>query len=174
MAAKSIASGSVNISGRFHFRQWSSGPFFYKEGKGELGVPGRVMTHRDKKAQETVSAGTGEHAGHLIGIQFGAPGGIENLGLQNPNMNTWAPKRLQEALLGPGGSYYDLEKQWKQKLLQGWKIEVVVTDKYKRGENRPFTRSVRWTETSPAGISTTIDLDYGNFGSQQQREAQSA
>jgi len=51
---------------------------------------------------------------------------------------------------------------------------VVVTDKYKRGENRPFTRSVRWTETSPAGISTTIDLDYGNFGSQQQREAQSA
>jgi hypothetical protein len=48
-----------------------------------------------------MSGGTGDHAGHLIGIQFGAPGDVRNLGLQNANMNTFAPKALQPAFSGP-------------------------------------------------------------------------
>ena len=93
-----------DISARFTFRQWTQGSYSYKEASGELGVPGKVATHRSVAAQRAMSAGTGEHAGHLIGIQFGAPGDVRNLGLQNPNMNTFAPKKLQAAFRGPGGS----------------------------------------------------------------------
>jgi len=173
MSVKNAVGNAVDIASSFKFREWASGRFFYKEAAGELGVPGRVMTHRDLKAQELLSAGTGEHAGHMIAIQFGAPGDIRNLGLQNPNMNTYAPSKLHEALVGAGGSWYKLELRWKYALLQGWKIVVKVTDKYRRGENRPFTRNVVWTETSPAGIAATLDLEFGNFGSPQQREAAS-
>jgi len=81
MSAK-VKNKKVDIASNFHFDQWSSPSFFYKRGAGYLGVPGTVITHRDEKIQETLSRDTGEHAGHLIGIQFGAPGGIENLGLQ--------------------------------------------------------------------------------------------
>jgi hypothetical protein len=80
-----------DISAQFFFRQWTQGKYSYKEASGELGVPGKVATHRIVSAQRAMSGGTGEHAGHLIGIQFGAPGDIRNLGLQNPNMNTFAP-----------------------------------------------------------------------------------
>ena len=76
-----------DISAQFIFRQWTQGRYSYKEASGELGVPGRVATHRIVSAQRTMSGGTGEHAGHLIGIQFGAPGDIRNLGLQNANMS---------------------------------------------------------------------------------------
>jgi hypothetical protein len=82
------------------FRQWTQGRYCHKEASGELGVPGRVATHRVVSAQRTMSGGTGEHAGHLIGIQFGAPGDIRNLGLQNANVNTFAPKALQGTFQG--------------------------------------------------------------------------
>ena len=59
-----------DISTRFVFRKWRQGNYSYKEASGELGVPGKVMTHRSVSAQRTMSGGTGEHAGHLIGIQF--------------------------------------------------------------------------------------------------------
>lgn len=160
-----------DIGSRFIFRQWNNGRYFYKEASGELGVPRQVTTHRDVKEQRTLSEGTGEHAGHLIGIQFGAPGDLRNLGLQNANINTHAPKEYHEAFVGPGGSYYQLESTWKELLQNGWKIHVTVTDKYQDGENRPFTRSVRWTEISPAGSSTSNAVDYGNFGSPQKRAA---
>src|ERR1700743_1086093 len=110
----------VDISKRFKFPPLrTQGGITYKEASGELGIPGQVVTHRSVYAQTQVSAGTGEHAGHLIGIQFGAPGDIRNLGLQNPNMNTFAPKRLQEAFRGPGGSYHDQETRWTQLLKTG-------------------------------------------------------
>ena len=98
-----------DISAQFVFRQWTQGRYSYKEASGELGVPGKVVTHRVVSAQRAMSGGTGEHAGHLIGIQFGAPGDVRNLGLQNPNMNTFAPKTLHDAFKGHGGSYNDLE-----------------------------------------------------------------
>jgi|SRR5579883_2714919 len=161
-----------DISGRFQFRAWTAGSYEYKEASGELGVPGRVLTHRSVSAQRVVSAGMGEHAGHLIGIQFGAPGDARNLGLQNPNMNTFAPKALQETLVGPGGSYHRLESHWAELLQSGVRVIVTVRDTYRSGENRPFSRWVQWTEIDPrSGFSSTRALTFGNFSSPQQRAA---
>jgi hypothetical protein len=158
-----------DISHRFHFTHGTRGSYLFKEGSGELGVPGQVMTHRLVADQRAVSSGTGEHAGHLIGIQFGAPGGLENLGLQNPNMNTFSPKSLQEAFQGPGGSYHNLESRWAELLQSGYSVRVTVTDKYRHGENRPYTRSVTWTETSPQGHHEQRALEFVNFSSPQSR-----
>jgi hypothetical protein len=161
-----------DISAQFVFRQWTQGRFSYKEASGELGVPGKVATHRVVSAQRAMSGGTGEHAGHLIGIQFGAPGDIRNLGLQNPNMNTFAPKVLQDAFQGHGGSYHDLESQWAEQLLAGTTIRVTVKDKYRLGENRPFSRWVQWIETMPGAASGIVsELEFGNFSSPQMRAA---
>jgi hypothetical protein len=163
-----------DISSRFKFRQWTQGGYFYKEAAGELGVPGEVMTHRDESAQEELSGGTGEHAGHMIAVQFGAPGGIENMGLQNANMNTYAPRALREALRGNGASYYKLETDWKRKLKEKppWRISVVVQDKYHVGENRPFYRWVQYVETTPQGKKLPAETRiFGNFSSQQLRDA---
>ncbi|HYK36159.1 hypothetical protein [Alloacidobacterium sp.] len=165
-----MAAGLPDISSRFTFRNWTLGGCFFKEAAGELGVPGQVMKHRDEDAQEELSEGSGEHAGHMIGIQFGAPGGIENMGLQNPNMNTYARKYLQNAFRGNGGSYYKLELDWKKKLQSGSRIWVVVQDKYQLGEERPFTRTVQWTETK--GKQTeSLTIEFPNFSSPQLRNA---
>ena len=103
-AVKGRSHGITDISGQFVFRTWSNGRYWYKEASGELGVPGRVLTHGDLAAQRAMPSGTGEHAGHMIGIQFGAPGDIRNLGLQNPNMNTFAPRPLHVVFRGHGGA----------------------------------------------------------------------
>ncbi|HEX4808091.1 MAG TPA: DNA/RNA non-specific endonuclease [Bryobacteraceae bacterium] len=162
-----------DISQRFVFRRWTQGSYSYKEASGELGVPGQVTTHRIVSAQRAVSSGTGEHAGHLIGIQFGAPGDERNLGLQNANMNTFAPTALQEAFRGPGGSYHDLESRWSARLKQGYRITVTVRDKYRTGENRPFSRAVQWSEVAPNGVpGPAQSLEFGNFSSPQSRAAQ--
>lgn len=162
----------ADISSRFVFREWTTGKYFYKEASGDLGVPGKVMTHRIASAQREVSSGTGEHAGHLIGIQFGAPGVACNLGLQNPNMNTFAPKALQNAFRGPGGSYHNLESHWAELLQRGYRIYVTVRDTYRAGEMRPFCRSVHWKETAPnTGRIESHALDFGNFSSPQARAA---
>jgi len=158
-----------DISHRFQFSSGHRGAYFFKEASGELGVPGQVKTHRIVADQRLVSSGTGEHAGHLIGIQFGAPGDLRNLGLQNPNMNTFSPKPLQEAFQGPGGSYHNLESNWAELLRNGYSIRVTITDKYRPGENRPYTRSVSWTETSPQGQSEQLALEFVNFSSPQSR-----
>ncbi len=163
---------SDDIGNRFVFREWRSQDYLYVRASGELGVPGEVSTHRDQRAQRQVSSGTGEHAGHLIGIQFGAPGDGRNLGLQNPNMNTFAPKKYQEAFAGPGGSYHNLESTWKELLIDGWEVDVVVTDKYRVNEDRPFTRSVSWNALSTWGERKGGTLDFGNFDSPQKRAAE--
>jgi hypothetical protein len=138
----------LDISAQFLFPPVRTpGNFSYKEASGELGVPGRVATHRLESAQRTMSARTGEHAGHMIGIQFGAPADARNLGLQNPNIYTFAPKALQLAFQGHGGSYHDLESRWTPRLKEGYRIRVTVRDKYRKGENRPFSRWAQWTET---------------------------
>jgi hypothetical protein len=162
-----------DIRARFTFRTWSTGAYFYKEASGELGVPGQVQTFRNPAAQRVISSGTGEHAGHLIGVQFGAPGDDpRNMSLQNPNMNTFAPKALQEALRGPGGSYHDLESRWSAHLKQGSRVFVTVRDQFRTGEQRPFSRRVEWYEIAPNGTQgPKQSLDFGNFSSPQSRAA---
>jgi hypothetical protein len=169
---KGASMAVLDISAQFFFRKWTQGNFSYKEASGELGVPGKVAKHRIVAAQTSVSSRTGDHAGHLIGIQFGAPGDLRNLGLQNANMNTFAPKALQPAFQGHGGSYHDLESRWSEQLKQGSKIKVTVRDKYRKGENRPFSRWVQWIETKPgASGGQAQELEFGNFSSPQQRAA---
>jgi hypothetical protein len=130
------------------------------------------MTHRDVTAQRQLAGGTRDHAGHMIGVQFGAPGGHENMGLQNANMNTFAPRSLHEIFRGHGGSYHDLESRWSSKLKQGYRISVVVQDKYHLNKNRPFVRWVQWTETDSKGKQEPPQtLDFGNFSSPQLRKA---
>lgn len=158
-----------DISKQFKFTNGYIGASFFKRGEGDLGIPGQVLTHRDIYAQRLMSSGTGEHAGHLIGIQFGAPGGLENLGLQNPNMNTFAPKALQEAFVGPGGNYHDLESRWADLLRLGHRIHVTVTDKYRSSENRPYTRSVQYEITAPSGAPQRLAIEFVNFSSPQSR-----
>ena len=161
-----------DISNRFTFRKWTQGSYSYKEASGELGVPGQVMTHRSVSAQRSMSGGTGEHAGHLIGIQFGAPGDERNMSLQNPNMNTFAPTALHSAFQGAGGSYHDLESRWSARLKQGHRITVTVRDKFRMGEQRPFSRSVEWYETAANNVQGPKQmLEFGNFGSPQGRQA---
>ena len=160
---------------RKHFkpiRRYRRGGFEYEGITGRLGVPGKVVNtgkgSAAARAKQSVSRGTGEHAGHRIGGEFGAPTDATNLSLQNPNMNTYAPKDLQEAFLGSGGSYRKLELEWGQKLKNGSDIEVTVLDKYRPGEARPISRHVSWTERTPGGQEIKGELDFGNFGSPQQ------
>ena len=45
-----------------------------------------------------------------------------NLGLQNPNMNSYAPKRLQETFGGNGASYLKMEMEWAAMLEEGIRV----------------------------------------------------
>lgn len=168
--ASVIGHALPDISHHFHFRPYTEGSYRFVEGTGKLGIPGKVLQHRSPSAQRALSEGTGDHAGHLIGNQFGAPGGGLNLGLLNANINTYAPK-VQQVWAGQGGSYLKLEQQWEQKLKNGYGIEVRVRDRYRVGEERPIARHVEWTETTPKGGTSRHSLDFLNATSPQSRAA---
>jgi len=169
-AASAVAPGLPDISSHFRFRKYTAGSCQIVEGSGRLGIPGKVKQHRDRAAQQALSRGTGDHAGHLIGNQFGAPGGGLNLGLQNANLNTYAPRREQH-WAGQGGSYLKREKAWEEKLKNGYGFEVRVRDRYRGGEDRPIARHVEWTEIDPYGGSSRRSLDLLNASSPQSRAA---
>jgi hypothetical protein len=169
-AVAAIAHSLPDISKQFKFSTRMEGEYKIVEGSGKLGIPGKVKVHRDPSAQRELSQGTGDHAGHLIGNQFGAPGDGLNLGLQNANMNTYA-RRAQQDWAGKGGNYLKLEQQWEQKLKNGYGIEVRVRDRYRLNEDRPIARHVEWTETAPNGTTSEWSLDFLNATSPQSRAA---
>lgn len=121
-----------------------------QEASGRLGVPGLVRRHRDRAAQSSVSSGSGDHAGHLIGDQFGAPGDARNLSRQNWIMNSG------------GGTFHDLERRWQAKLTSGSGIEVRVRDFIPEGSQRPAFRKVEWTEIATDGRRSHHRLDFAN------------
>lgn len=173
-AAAALAKNLPDISGLFHVKpRWREGDFEYEQISGRLGVPGKVKNHRDPSAQTPISQGTGDHAGHRIGVQFGAPGDASNIGLQNANINTFAPKALQPAFQGSGGSYHRMESEWASLLKQGWGVEVKVKDRYRRGDNsgRPISRLVEWVEISPDSTRVQRSLEFLNTTSPQSRAA---
>lgn len=139
----------TNVSGQFRFRQYEQNGKIYQQGEGRLGMPNEVQTHRDMGAQRTVSGGTGDDAGHLIGNRFGPPGGAENLGRQNWKLNRY-------------GNYRKLEDAWAALRFRGIEIDVQVTDVTRSGEDRPFARNVQWTETAPDGTKQSFELDFAN------------
>lgn len=162
-----------DISRRFRFRTWV-GPNgnTYRSASGRLGIPGKVRDVRNRGAQRGISGGTGDDAGHLIGSRFGAPGGAENLTLQNRNVNRRSIQSVEH--VGRGGSYLDLENRWAKKLKEGWGIEVEVTDVIRHGDasGRPIARTVKWKEISPGGERTEHTLDFLNPHSVSSRAAQ--
>jgi hypothetical protein len=157
----------------------------YKTASGRLGVPSKVKKFRDEAAQKRLSGGTGDDAGHLIASDFGAPGGGENLSLQNWRSNEAGGKYQRTSRRGPSehidempsdallGAYYRLEEEWRKLLEDGWGIEVTVTDKIRRGESiqRPFVREVEWTEISPLGERSTQKRSFSNPESPMSRKA---
>lgn len=157
--AKTAARLLPDVSGQFAFRTFERNGYVYSEAAGRLGVPGKVKTHRSKSAQSSVSSGTGDDAGHLIGNQFGAPGGTENLMPQH-----WLTNRA--------GSFKQLEMEWAMKLKMGVGIEVKVLDIAKKGDARPFQRAVEWTEISPSGHATKHELTFMNPHSPRSRDMQ--
>lgn len=168
--AARAASLLPDIRRHFSFRRFQRGNYEYVEGAGRLGVPGKVQTFRSPSAQRNLSGGTGDHAGHLFGSRFGAPADGPNLGLQNANLNTRAP-RAQQHWAGSGGSYLDLENAWERKLKSGIGIEARIADMYRLGEARPIGRKVQWTEIHPNGARQTFSLDFLNASSPQSRAA---
>lgn len=168
-----VANALPDIRKNFRFRpRHSYGAFEAEEISGRLGIPGKVKLHNNPSAKRKVSQGTGEDAGHRIGQRFGAPCDSTNLSLQNHNINTYAPKDLQEAFLGNGASYLKMEDEWEALLQAGYKIVVKVRDRYRRGESRPFARDVEALITPPNGTAFRRTWDYGNFTSPQSRAAQ--
>jgi hypothetical protein len=163
-----------DISSQFVTRRWQKGNYVYQETTGELGVPGQVQTHSSPAANRSVSAGTGGHASHQAGKQYGAPADPRNLTLQNPNINSYTPKELQR-ILGEGGSFLKLEKEWTAKLRQGYRIRVRVLDVFRVGESRPYQRQAEWTETDRMNIVTQPPARiFLNSSSPQERAAQQA
>lgn len=130
-----------DIRGRFNFAFWSDlegGRFrTIQEAWGRLGCPGVVYDERDEYAQRKLSGRTGDHAGHLIGSQFGAPGSGENLALQNAVQNAG------------GGTWYELEERWADALKAGVGIEAHVLVYYAPGTARPAYRDAEFTLYHP-------------------------
>ena len=160
-SAQAVAKLLPDISKRFQYSSYEKGDRIYKSVSGPLGIPGSVLTHRSKSAQASVSSGTGDHAGHLIGDRFGASGTAENLSLQNWKANS-------------NGSFYQLEDMWAKKLKEGTGIEVNVIDVTRKGEDRPFMRHVEWTEIAPDGKRLPAQkLEFANTHTPQSRDKQS-
>lgn len=149
----------VDWSNHFRYRSYRQGDAMVKEASGRLGVPSKVKQHRSSSAQRSVSGGTGDDAGHLIGNRFGASGGAENLSPQN-----WKQNRGQ-------GTFYHLERQWSHKLEKGWGVEVNVRDYTRPGESRPYKRIVDFTEISPNGARRSERRLFMNTHSEKSRTA---
>jgi hypothetical protein len=149
-----------DISSHFRYRTFTHNGNTVKEASGRLGVPGQVMQHRSQSAQRSVSGGTGDDAGHLIGNRFGASGGTDNLSLQNWRQNQG------------GGTYHDLENTWDASLQSGVGIQVRVQDVFRPGETRPFMRRTQWVEVDTAGNVTRHELIFANPHTPRSRDRQ--
>jgi hypothetical protein len=158
------------VPGGFRFtKKWREGAFEYEEISGHLRPPSDVKKVTSRYEQSRISGGTGDHAGHRIAAELGGPPDARNLSLQNANVNTWAPKALQERFGGKSGSYRQMEIEWGKKLEVGIKIHVSVRDQYRPGDPRPIARIVRWTETYPDGEKVENEVTYLNPESPQTR-----
>ncbi len=158
--ARGAARVLPDISSHFRYRIFSHNGNTIKEAAGRLGVPGQVVQHRSRSAQRSVSGGTGDDAGHLIGNRFGASGGTENLSQQN-----WIQNQ-------GGGTYHDLENAWDAKLQSGTGIQVRVQDVFRPGETRPFMRRTQWVEVDTTGRVSSHELIFANPHSARSRDRQ--
>jgi|UPI0003678144 hypothetical protein len=151
----------ADVTDQFQFpAPFQEGAYHYVEANGRLGVPGKVKQQRDRNSQRRVSRRTGDDAGHLIGNQFGGPGGVENLTAQNKIANE-------------NGTFHALEDRWAEKLKNSIGIEVVVQDVFRDNEDRPFMRRAAWNEILVDGAILKDELVFANThtpGSRKWRE----
>lgn len=151
----------ADVTDQFQFpAPFEDGAYRYVEANGRLGVPGKVKQQRDRNAQRRVSRRTGDDAGHLIGNQFGGPGGVENLTAQNKIANE-------------NGTFHALEDRWAEKLKNSIGIEVVVQGVFRNNEDRPFMRRAAWNEILADGAIVKDELVFANThtpGSRKWRE----
>jgi hypothetical protein len=168
-----------DISRHFAFKTIDYGDRVMKEASGRLGVPSKVKRHRKsdpsaaKAAQSGVSRGSGDHAGHLVADRFGASHGAKNssgLGTENLSLQNWR--------MNSYGSWYELEAEWARKLELGHGFDVNIQDWYRKGENRPYKRTISGTETLPDGTKKHFNVEgeegqviYGNFETAKSRDA---
>lgn len=148
----------ADVTDQFQFPDpFRDGAYRYVEGNGRLGVPGKVKQQRDRNAQRRVSRRTGDDAGHLIGNQFGGPGGVENLTAQNKIANE-------------NGTFHALEDIWAEKLKSSIGIEVVIQDVFRDNEDRPFMRRAAWNEILADGAILRDQLLFANTHTPGSRE----
>lgn len=159
-----VADELPDISSHFHFDSFEEGDKIVKVASGRLGVPGKVKNHRKaapsqaKREQASVSGGSGDHAGHMLGVQFGAPnGGPNRYGVGMDNLS------LQNARMNSGGTWQQLEQTWAENLKQGYGYEITVTDWIKKGQTRPYKRKVSGTEILPDGTRRPFNAE-GEMG----------
>ncbi len=124
-----------------------------------MNVPGEDRFPRDLSAQRAVSQGTGYHAGHLIGHQFGGPEIAGNLSLQNHEMNQG------------GGTYYNQESRWAETLKQGTAVAVHVKEITRADDPAFLYRTVESVTTTPAGEVTRDSIAFLNPESERARAA---
>lgn len=157
--AAKVAHVLPDISRTFKFSKVTVGGKEVRTAEGVLGVPGKVINPISAKARKLVSSGTGDDAGHFIAGQFGGPGKVENLSLQN-----WVQNR-------GGGTWYDQEQRWADKLNEGYKVRVKVTEWAEVGK-RPHHRKAEWWYTHPDGKTTHYDsLEFMNATTPKSRAA---
>jgi len=148
----------ADVTDQFQFPDpFRDGAYRYVEANGRLGVPGKVKQQRDRNAQRRVSRRTGDDAGHLIGNQFGGPGGVENLTAQNKIANE-------------SGTFHALEDTWAEKLKSSIGIEVVIQDVFRDNEDRPFMRRAAWNEILTDGAILRDQLVFANTHTPGSRE----
>jgi hypothetical protein len=153
-----------DISSHFRFDSFEEGDKVVKVATGRLGVPGKVKNHRKadaskaKREQASVASGSGDHAGHMLGVQFGAPnGGPNRYGVGMDNLS------LQNARMNAGGTWQQLEQTWAENLKRGYGYEITVTDWIKKGQTRPYKRKVTGTEILPDGTRRPFNAE-GEMG----------
>ena len=143
---------------RFWQEQTAAGETI-KHAAGRLNVPGDEPFPRDLSAQRAVSRGTGYHAGHLIGHQFGGPEIAGNLSLQNHEMNQG------------GGTYYNQESQWADTLKEGTAVAIHVKETTRADDPAFLYRTVESVTTTPAGQVTRDSIAFLNPESERARAA---
>ena len=121
-----------------------------KGARGELRLVDKADRLRSKGSQSKVSKGSGDDAGHYFADRFGGSGKAENLGRQN-----WIQNRA-------GGTWFEMEMEWENKLKSGWRIKATVMEAMRAGERRPYKRKVTWTEIDPDGKLTSHERIFAN------------
>jgi len=155
------------------FKGWRDRNYLIKEVSGDLIWPKSLPKRRRLRAElQKISRGTNEHAGHLVAKEYGGQEEWYNLSIQNPNINTSAPKEVRGEFYckNGGGDYRKCELEWADYLDQDWTIHVQIQDWFRIGEERPFERKVVATATPPnGGPKVTRPVNFGNFPSPNSR-----